>query len=229
MRLSPREIEKLLLHYAGELAQKRRLRGVKLNAIESIALISMEIMELAREGRHSVAELMEHGRTILNATECLDGVASLVQEVQVEATFPDGTKLITIHNPIQGDGMTMIAGEIRTQDGEIELNANTDKTTLTVHNTGDRPIQVGSHFHFFEVNKALVFEREQAFGKRLDIASGTSVRFEPGDSKTITLVAFGGARNIMGFNDLTNGLINKATQNKALKHAQTKGFIKDSK
>ena len=99
----------------------------------------------------------------------------------------------------------MIPGEIITQPGDIELNAGRETVKLTVANTGDRPIQVGSHFHFFEVNRALEFDRLQAFGWRLDIAAGTAVRFEPGDQKEGTLVPFGGKMRVHGFNDLVDG------------------------
>jgi urease subunit beta len=87
----------------------------------------------------------------------------------------------------------------------VEINADRPHLTLTVRNTGDRPVQVGSHFHFFEVNRALEFDREKAFGHRLDIAAGTAVRFEPGDQKDVTLVPYGGKRRVHGFNDLTDG------------------------
>ncbi len=94
----------------------------------------------------------------------------------------------------------MIPGEIRVADGDdIELNAGRERRTLTVANHGDRPVQVGSHYHFFEVNPALVFERTQARGFRLDIAAGTAVRFEPGQARTVTLVALAGQRAVFGF------------------------------
>ncbi|TLD95746.1 urease subunit beta [Helicobacter jaachi] len=221
MRLTPRELDKLMLHYAGSLAKERKERGIKLNYVEGMALISMEIMELAREGKHSVAELMQLGREILKEGECMEGVASLLTEVQVEATFPDGTKLVTIHNPIAYNG-GIIPGEIITKDDEIEINANKEITTLEVINNGDRPIQVGSHFHFFETNKKLSFDRAKAFGKRLDIPSGTCVRFEPGESKTIALIDFGGNKRVFGFNDLTNAQISADSKAKAI--AKLKDF-----
>ena len=99
MELTPREKDKLLIFCAGMLAQQRRERGIKLNYPESMALISSAILEGAREGK-SVAELMEHGRTILSVEEVQDGIPEMIHEVQVEATFPDGTKLVTVHNPI---------------------------------------------------------------------------------------------------------------------------------
>lgn len=99
----------------------------------------------------------------------------------------------------------MIPGEYRTADGSIELNAGRARTQLVVINTGDRPVQVGSHFHFFEVNRGLQFDRKQAFGMRLDIPSGTAVRFEPGEEKPVVLVELGGNKISYGLNALTNG------------------------
>ncbi|MCC5636794.1 urease subunit beta [Nostoc sp. CHAB 5844] len=99
----------------------------------------------------------------------------------------------------------MIPGEIITAAGEIELNAGRPTVKLQVANTGDRPIQIGSHFHFYEVNNALNFDREQARGMRLDIPAGTAVRFEPGDEKEVTLVALVGSRQVYGFNSKING------------------------
>src|SRR3954465_12666297 len=99
----------------------------------------------------------------------------------------------------------MIPGEIRTQPGEIELNAGRNTVTLKVANTGDRPIQVGSHYHFYETNAALAFDREQARGFRLDIPAGTAIRFEPGQSCEVTLVGYAGERRVVGFNARING------------------------
>lgn len=100
MRLTPKETEKLLLHCAGELAKQRRARGVKLNYVEAVAYISSELLELARDGK-DVAELMHLGTKLLTADDVMDDVPDMVHEVQVEATFPDGTKLVTVHNPIR--------------------------------------------------------------------------------------------------------------------------------
>ncbi|QZZ22353.1 urease subunit beta [Leptothermofonsia sichuanensis E412] len=101
----------------------------------------------------------------------------------------------------------MIPGEMLIQDGEIELNAGRETVRLTVANTGDRPIQVGSHFHFYEVNGALRFDRERARGFRLDIPAGTAVRFEPGDEKEVTLVALAGSREVYGLNNKVDGAL----------------------
>ena len=147
MRLTPRETDKLLLHLAGELAKERRGRGVKLNYAEAIALISSEVMERAREGR-TVAELMHYGRTIVSADDVMPGVAEMISEVEVEATFPDGTKLVSIHDPIETTE-ALKPGEYILADDDIELNPDSELIALDVTNTADRPIQVGSHFHFF--------------------------------------------------------------------------------
>lgn len=120
----------------------------------------------------------------------------------------------------------MVPGEIIPSRKEITVNEGKNSITLKVENSGDRAIQVGSHYHFFEVNKSLQFDREKAYGMHLDIASGTSVRFEPGEEKEVNLVAFGGTKRIFGFNALTEAQINDTTINKSLENAKIKGFIK---
>jgi urease subunit gamma/beta len=197
MELTPREKDKLLLFTAALVAERRRARGLKLNYPEAVALISAEILEGARDGR-TVAELMSLGTRVLSADDVMDGVAELVTEVQVEATFPDGTKLVTVHNPIPLRAPAGI-GAVLPADGTIALNAGRDTLTVEVSNTGDRPIQVGSHYHFAETNPALRFDRKAARGFRLDIPAGTAVRFEPGQTRTVELVAFGGERIVQGF------------------------------
>ena len=120
----------------------------------------------------------------------------------------------------------MIPGEPLPNEGEIELNAGRTTTTVTVANTGDRPVQVGSHFHFFETNKALRFDREQSYGMRLDIPAGTSVRFEPGDERDVGLVAIGGRRIVRGLNGLTEGALDDPeVREAALRRAREKGFV----
>lgn len=205
MELTPREKDKLMLFTAGLLAERRKARGLKLNYPEAIAFISAAILEGARDGR-TVAELMEYGRELLGADDVMEGVASLIHDVQVEATFPDGTKLVTVHDPIlNGDDPMSAPGAIDVAEGRIELNVGRESVTLNVENSGDRPIQVGSHYHFFESNPALKFERALTRGFRLDIPAGTAVRFEPGQSREVTLVAFAGLRQVYGFNGAVMG------------------------
>jgi urease subunit gamma/beta len=221
-----------MLHQAGVVAQKRLARGLCLNYVEAVALIATQLLEFIRDGR-SVAELMDLGRTILGRQDVMEGVAEMVDEVQVEGTFPDGTKLVTVHHPIvaeRGDrqlalygsfipfpeatetvGKPVVAlegaapGRVMSRDGEIELNAGRATVSLAVSNRGDRPIQVGSHYHFVETNRALSFDRSAAYGMRLDIPAGTAVRFEPGETRTVTLVAIAGSRVIRGGNAWVSG------------------------
>jgi urease subunit gamma/beta len=198
VNLTPREKDKLLVAMAAIVARNRLGRGVKLNHPEAIALITDFVVEGARDGR-SVAELMEAGAHVLTADQVMPGVPEMIHDIQVEATFPDGTKLVTVHHPIRGAASDDVPGKVTTRPGEIVFNEGAERTLLTVANTGDRPIQVGSHYHFFETNPALRFDREQARGKRLDIAPGTAVRFEPGATREIALVPYGGKREVYGF------------------------------
>lgn len=119
----------------------------------------------------------------------------------------------------------MVPGEMTPGREEIIINEGRNTYTLKVTNTGDRAIQVGSHFHFFEVNKALKFDREKAYGTHLDIASGTSVRFEPGEEKEVDLVMVGGTERIFGFNGLTEAQINEDTLFPSLENAKLRKFI----
>jgi urease subunit gamma/beta len=204
MQLSPREKDKLLVSMAAMVARRRLERGVKLNYPEAIALITDFVVEGARDGRR-VAELMEAGAHVITADQVMDGIAEMIHDVQVEATFPDGTKLVTVHHPIRGASGALEPGEVTAQEGEIVLNQGRDTVTLTVANTGDRPIQVGSHYHFSETNAGLSFDREKARGMRLDIPAGTAVRFEPGQSRDVTLVPLVGDRKVYGFRQQVMG------------------------
>jgi urease subunit gamma/beta len=197
MELTPREKDKLLLFTAALVAERRKARGLKLNYPEAVAYISAAILEGARDGR-TVAELMSEGTRLLGAADVMDGVAELIADVQVEATFPDGTKLVTVHQPIPIARVVGI-GAVEAAAGSIEINADRATRRVEVANTGDRPIQVGSHYHFYEVNPALKFDREATRGFRLDIPAGTAVRFEPGQSRTVDLVAYAGERIVQGF------------------------------
>ena len=228
MLLTPTELERLTIFSAAELARRRKQRGRRLNVPEATAIICDEILELAHDGK-SVAELISYGSKILSTKDVMPGVRQLIPVIQVEATFPDGTKLVTVHDPIrpcetEAEADDIYPGQIKALSGDLELNADKRKLSLGVINTGDRPIQVGSHYHFFEANKALSFDREQAFGMRLDIAAGTAVRFEPGQSREVVLTEFGGSKNLKGLNNLTQGDISAVGRAKALERAKQKGF-----
>lgn len=247
MHLSPRDLDKLQLHQAGFLAQKRLARGVRLNYPESVALIATQLLEFIRDGR-SVAELMDLGRQLLGRRQVMPGVPEMIAEVQVEGTFPDGTKLVTVHHPIAAEsGNLTLAlhgsflpippvalfedavediqpGAYETAPGELLLNENRVTAEIVVTNLGDRPIQVGSHYHFIETNASLQFDRSLAYGKRLDIPAGMAVRFEPGESKTVRLVEIAGNKVIRGGNNLADGPVTDAGRILATANAKDKGF-----
>ena len=249
MHLSPRDIDKLVLHQAGVLAQKRLARGLRLNHPESVALIATQLLEFIRDGR-SVAELMNLGRKFLGRNQVMPGIPSMITEVQVEGTFSDGTKLVTVHHPIASeDGDLALAlygsflpvpalsqfkpaatendfepGATVIPDGELELNAGRVTASVSVTNMGDRPVQVGSHYHFIEVNASLKFDRAQAYGKRLDIPAGTAVRFEPGEVKTVRLVEIAGNKIIRGGNNIADGPVSEAGLAAAMKRVKDGGF-----
>lgn len=229
MLLTPTEMERLTIYVAAEIARKHKAKGLLVNHPEAVAYIVDEILEGAREGR-SVADLISWGSTLLNSDDVMPGVAELMPIIQVEGTFPDGTKLVTVHDPIRPgkkkrNKEEVIPGEIFADDGDIELNAGRRKVTLKVVNTGDRPIQIGSHYHFFETNKALDFDRAQSFGMHLDVPAGTAVRFEPGESKEVVLTEFGGTGELLGLNNLTDGTWrSEANKQEALLRARQRGF-----
>jgi len=247
MQLAPREIDHLLLHQVGHLAQKRLARGLRLNHPEAVALIAAQVLELIRDGR-GVAELMQIGRTLLGRRQVLPGVAAMIHDVQVEGTFRDGSKLVTVHHPVcRVDGDLGLAlhgsflpvpdlgvfgeegdesepGELVPAEGSIELNAGREAIDLEVVNGADRPIQVGSHYHFGETNAFLRFDRASAYGRRLDVPAGTAVRFEPGETRSVRLVPIAGARVVRGGNGLGSGPVDDEHRGAFLAAVAARGF-----
>eukprot|EP00898_Chlorokybus_atmophyticus_P000607 jgi/Chlat1/1547/Chrsp122S01821 len=226
--------DKLVLVQAGELARKRLARGIRLNHPEAIALIASQVLEFIREGK-SVAELMDMGKRFLGRRQVLPGVADMIHEVQVEGTFPDGSKLVTVHMPVcaehgdlelafygsfipappltafpedPSDDIDDTPGKLVPAAGSIAINVGRKVVQVSVENTCDRPIQVGSHYQFTETNPFLVFDRALAYGMRLHVPAGTAVRFEPGETKTVVLVGIGGERVVRGGNNLGDGKVN---------------------
>jgi urease subunit gamma/beta len=247
MHLSPRDLDKLQLHAAGFLAQKRLARGLRLNYPETVALIATQLLEFIRDGR-SVADLMDLGRQLLGHRQVLPGVPEMVAEVQVEGTFPDGTKLVTVHHPIAAENgnlelalhgsflpippLTLFdtkhepaqPGACDPLPGDITLNENRTTIELPITNLGDRPIQVGSHYHFIETNASLQFDRAAAYGMRLDIPAGMAVRFEPGETKTVKLVQIAGNKVIRGGNNLADGPVTDPGRAQAMNNVTKFGF-----
>jgi urease subunit gamma/beta len=196
MRLLPREQDRLLLFLAAELARKRRARGLLLNQAEAIALIADEVCEVARDGR-SYTEAEAAGYALLGPRDVAEGVAALVRRVEVEALFADGSRLLVLHHPIAASGPP--------PQEEATIEWLTQERALTVENEGEVAVGVTSHFHFFEVNRALRFDRAAAWGMRLAIAPGAKVFFAPGIAREVFLAPFRGARVIRGHAGLADG------------------------
>ncbi|KIY44091.1 urease [Fistulina hepatica ATCC 64428] len=253
MRILPREQEKLVLHQAGFLAQQRLARGLRLNRSEATALIASQLQERIRDGQHSVAELMQYGKTLLGRRHVLPSVPALLHEIQVEGTFHDGVFLVTVHEPICTDAPNLESalygsffpipskdkfppiepsefvlentpGVIIAKKQAIKINHGREQIQLRVTNNGDRPVQIGSHYHFIETNAALSFDRGKAYGKRLNIPAGTAVRFEPGDVKTVTLCSIAGAKIISGGNRLASGVVDLNRTDAIVAHLVQRGF-----
>ncbi|TGO46561.1 hypothetical protein BOTNAR_0579g00020 [Botryotinia narcissicola] len=253
MHLIPKEIDKLAISQLGLLAQRRLARGVKLNHSEAVALIANNLQELIRDGNHKVADLMSIGATMLGRRHVQPAVCSTLTEIMVEGTFPTGTYLVTVHHPISTDDgdlakalygsflpipdidlfplpldaeyeSTKRPGALITVKGKVKLNEGRKRIKLRVTSKGDRPIQIGSHYHFFETNPQLDFDRIKAYGYRLDIPAGTSVRFEPGDTKTVGLVEIGGNRVIRGGNHVATGKVDISRVEEILVNLQEAGF-----
>ncbi|MCP4062660.1 Urease subunit alpha [Marinobacter vinifirmus] len=207
MRLFPREIDRLLLHQAAELARSRHKKGLPVSEPEARAMIADAICEGAREGG-TVSDMVSLGASLLTEDDVMPGVAERIDVVMVEAFFPDGQKLVCVHAPIgpgTSDLLVPLNPRWKLGEGPVEVNSRRDTTSLRVQSKADRPIQIGSHYHFFEVNPALYFDRTAAYGFRLDIPAGTTLRFEPGDLREVDLVAIGGARIVNGLAGLVNG------------------------
>ncbi|RVW35389.1 Urease [Vitis vinifera] len=249
MKLSPREVDKLLLHNAGFLAQKRLASGLRLNYTEAVALIASQILAFVREGEKTVAELMDIGKQLLGRRQVLPAVPHLLHTVQVEGTFPDGTKLVTVHDAIASENGNLdlalhgsflpvpsvdkfpdmeddrIPGEIRYGGGTIMLNSCRKAIVLRVTNTGDRPIQVGSHYHFIEVNPALVFDRRKhmACGSIYQQGQLHDLRLR-WETKRVSLVRIGGKQVIRGGNCIIDGPVDDTNITAVMESESMVGF-----
>tara|TARA_R110002167_G_scaffold150720_1_gene344531 strand:+ start:65 stop:757 length:693 start_codon:yes stop_codon:yes gene_type:complete len=227
MNLTPTELERLTIFTAADLARRYREQGIRLSQPEAVALICDEVMTAARRGL-SHPDLVSLGATLLSEDDVQPGVRSMVPVVSFEVGMAEGTKLVTLFDPIQPGSEAApqpVPGEIIAAEGEIEVNAGRAAVELEVVNAGDRTIQVRSHAHFFEVNRALEFDRALAFGMRLDAPSGVGARFDPGVPKTVRLVRYAGSGKVMGFGGLTNGAIDDdAVRERALELARQRGY-----
>lgn len=225
MRLTPTERDRLLIFTAAELARARRARGLRLNVPEAEALIADTVCEAARDGAR-LADAVQAGRAVLTERDVLPGVASIVTEVQVEAVFADGTRLAVISAPI-GPGAPDGPGAVLPRDeAAYPAEPIADPVELDVVNTAAVPVSVTSHFHFFEANPRLRFDRAAAYGRHLAVPAGSSVRFDPGASVRVVLTPIGGARVAIGFAGLVDGPLDApGAKESALAKAAACGYL----
>ncbi len=225
MRLTPTDRDRLLIFTAAELARARRARGLQLNVPEATALIADTVCEAARDG----ARLMEAaaaGAAVLTAADVLPGVADIVREVKVEAVFDDGTRMVVVRNPF-GDGGSLgsdAPGAVITAARNHEAPPGLIYVVAT--NTSDVPVSITSHFHFFEVNPRLSFDRAAAYGMRLAIPAGSALRFEPDVATDAPLVPIAGGRVAIGFAGLVDGPLDApGAKEAALVRAHEQGYL----
>lgn len=228
VRLTPAEQDRLLIFTTAELARRRLARGLRLNVPEATALIADTVCEAARDGRR-VSEAITAGRSALGPGNVLPGVRDVVSEVKVEAVFDDGTRLVVVTDPIgapdgsPGDSPHAPGGILL---GDEPLPDWPEAITVPVTNTSTVPISVTSHFHFFEANPRLRFDRALAYGMRPAIPAGSSVRFGPGECRPVRLTPMGGGRVAIGFAGLVDGPLDApGAKEEALRRAVACGYL----
>jgi urease subunit gamma/beta len=218
VRLLPREQNRLHVFAAAELARRRRARGLLLSQAEAVALISDEVMEAARDGL-DYAAVEQRGYEILVPADVLEEVPRLVGRIELEALFADGHRLIVLHDPITGGGPPSLDAD-DPQPQWLE-----GSTPLRLTNTSDVPIALTSHFHVFEANRQLLLDRRAAWGMRLAVAAGVKVVIEPGQTREVRLVPFGGDRVVRGHGGLVDGSLDaRGALEAALALARERGY-----
>jgi urease subunit gamma/beta len=228
MRLTPTEQDRLLIASAAELARRRKARGLRLNAPEATAIVADTVIEAARDGAR-LREAVDAGRRALNHAEVMEGVAALVPEVWVEAVFDDGSRLVVVPEPFGPVSHVQQPGHVYPHVEDIEA-ATPATVEIEVENTSGVPISVTSHFHFFEANPRLRFDRGAAYGMRLAIEAGEALRFDPGGTRTVGLTPIGGARVVVGFAGLVDGPLEApGAREAALAKAHATGYLDSGK
>ena len=226
MRLTPTDRDRLLIFTAAELARTRRARGLRLNIPEATALIADTVCEAARDGARLMAAAAA-GATVLGPDDVLPGVVDVVTEVKVEAVFDDGTRMVVVRNPFGAAAGLGDDAPGAVMPAERPINREpADLVRLSVVNTGDVPVSITSHFHFFEVNPRLQFDRAAAYGRHLAISAGAALRFDPGATVEAALVPIGGARVAIGFAGLVDGPLDApGAKEAALARAAAQGYL----
>jgi urease subunit gamma/beta len=189
MQLNPTEEDRLRVFTAAQLARVTLDRGLPLNAPEAVALVCDE-MHMAARGGASYQDVVEVGRHALPPDRVIDGVAGLVPEIRVEVLLDEGTRLVVLRDPF-GPPSADAPGAFRLADGDVRLVPDRERRTLTVTNAGEKPVRVSSHFPFWQTNPNLTFDRDAAEGFRLDLPAGDSIRWAPGETREVSLVAYG--------------------------------------
>jgi len=227
MRLTPTERDRLLLFTAAELARSRKARGLQLNAPEATAIIADTVIEAARDGSR-LRDAVDAACNVLEPDDVLPGVAALVPQVWVEAVFDDGSRLVVVPEPLGPVHGDAIPGSVHPAHEDVQA-ATPATVELSVRNTSDVPISVTSHFHFFESNPRLEFDRGMAYGMRLAIDAGEAIRFDPQQTVTIGLAPIGGERVIIGFAGLVDGPLDApGARESALAKARATGYLDTS-
>lgn len=229
INLSPTEMDRLIVFTAAEFARRNRSLGIRLSHPEAVALITDEVMTAARRDM-AYEDIRDMAGRLLTTDDVEPGVADMVKMLYIECMFAEGTKVIAVFEPIMPGDLPLpddiVPGDVIPMDGDIELFAGAPIVEIDVVNTGDRDIQVRSHSHFFETNRALRFDRAAAWGMKLDKPAGTGIRFEPGAAKTVRLVPLEGGRTVIGEAGLVNGPLDvPGARETALETARQRGYL----
>ncbi len=225
MRLTGKELNRLTIFTLAELARRRHNRGRKLNAPEAAAVVCDEIFEWAWDGL-PLSEVIEKAGTLLTRDDLMDGVPEVIGQIEIDALFPSGTVLVVVPEPFGAPppDAPSAPGTVTVGEDPVDLNRGRSGITLPVRNGVDVPIEVTSHFHFFEANRSLSFDRRLAFGMRLDTPAGIAIRWEPGETKEVGLIPIGGDREVWGFAGLVDGPLDTADAAAILDEAIRRGY-----
>jgi urease subunit gamma/beta len=228
MNLTPTEMDRLTIFTAAEMARRNRKLGIRLSHPEAVALLTDEVMLAARRDM-PYAEIRDMASRLLSTDDVEPGVAEMIPMVYIECAFAEGTKLLVLFEPINPGNLPLeestYPGQIMSPAGEIEFFEDGESVTIDVVNTGDRDVQVRSHTHFFETNRQLEFDRDKAWGMKLDRPAGMGIRFEPGVVKSVRLVPIAGDRIVQGQAGLVNGPLEaEGAKARGLELARSRGY-----